>query len=341
MKRRFRLIIGVFLFIFTLLITIKWDLIQYGIMQAKGQWKVISNAEPIENFLQNASVPDSVKYKLHLINFIKSYVADYLEMPTEDQYNTIYDQKGEDILWVVTASMPHQLKPYQWKFPFLGTVEYKGFFVEEEAYKLKDELQSQGYDVRVRNAAAWSTLGILNDPILSKMLEYSEGRLAELIIHELTHDVVFIKDSVNFNENLATFIGMKGAEGFLNHHFSNDSSYLKRYRKRLKDKEDLNNFIRNWLPRFKRVYQETRHNTIVEKEQIKYETFQNFKSELKELKFSSKNYAAFILDDDEFNNANLLAFRRYTGGLLNLQQEFEEVHNSDLKRMLKYYQENF
>ncbi len=341
MKRRFRLIVGVFLLIITLLIIIKWDLIQYGIMQGKGQWEVISKAEPIEKFLQSDQVPDSIKYKLHLINSVKSYATTYLEMPIEGQYNTVYDQKGKDILWVVTASEPHKLKPYQWKFPFLGTVEYKGFFVEEESFKLKKELQSQGYDVRVRNAAAWSTLGILNDPILSKMLEYSEGRLAELIIHELTHDVVFIKDSVNFNENLATFIGIKGAEGFLQHHFPDDSSYLKRYRKRLKDKEDLNNFIRNWLPRFKRVYQEIRYNTIVEKEQIKFETFQNFKAELRELKFSNKNYAAFILDDDEFNNANLLAFRRYTGDLLKLQQEYEEVHQSDIKRMLKYYEENY
>jgi predicted aminopeptidase len=341
MKSRFRLAIGIFLFLLTLVAVIKWDLIRYGWMQAKGQWEVISKAEPIENFLGDEQVPDSIKYKLHLINDIKNYAATYLDMPIEGQYNTMYDQKGKDILWVVTASMPHQLKPYQWSFPFLGTVEYKGFFIESEAEKLKNKLQTQGYDVRVRNAAAWSTLGILNDPILSKMLEYSEGSLAELIIHELTHDVVFIKDSVNFNENLATFIGIKGADGFLKHHFSNDSSYLKSYKKRLADKEQLNSFIRNWLPRFKRAYQEIRYYSTVEKEQIKYETFQNFKSELKEVQFTNSKYANFIIDDDEFNNANLLAFRRYTGDLLKLQQEFEEVHHSDVKKMLKYYRENF
>lgn len=341
MQIRFRLILGIFLCILSLLIIIKWDLIQYGIMQGKGQWEVISKAEPVEKFLLDEQVPDSIKYKLNLVNAIKSYAKTFLDMPVEGQYNTMYDQKGKDILWVVTASEPHKLKPYQWKFPFLGTVEYKGFFIEKEAEKLRIELQSQGYDVRVRNASAWSTLGILNDPILSKVLEYSEGRLAELIIHELTHDVVFIKDSVNFNENLATFIGVKGAEGFLKHHFANDSSYLKRYRKRLQDKETLHSFIRNWLPRFKRVYQEIRHNSIVEKEQIKYETFQNFKQELRELKFSNTKYASFIIDDDEFNNANLLAFRRYTGDQIKLQLEFEEMHQSDIKQMLQYYKDNF
>jgi predicted aminopeptidase len=32
------------------------------------------------------------------------------------------------------------------------------------------------------------------------MLALSEGELAELIIHELTHSTIYLKDSVNFNE---------------------------------------------------------------------------------------------------------------------------------------------
>ncbi len=44
------------------------------------------------------------------------------------------------------------------------------------------------------------------------MLNRSEGDLANLIIHEMSHATIFVKDSVDFNENLATFIGDRGAE---------------------------------------------------------------------------------------------------------------------------------
>jgi predicted aminopeptidase len=55
-------------------------------------------------------------------------------------------------------------------------------------------------------------LGWFTDPILSKMLMRSEGDLANLIIHEMSHATIFVKDSIEFNENLATFIGDRGAE---------------------------------------------------------------------------------------------------------------------------------
>jgi predicted aminopeptidase len=47
------------------------------------------------------------------------------------------------------------------------------------------------------------------------MLERGEGDLANLIIHEMVHATIFVKDSIDFNENLATFIGDRGAEQFL------------------------------------------------------------------------------------------------------------------------------
>ncbi len=92
---------------------------------------------------------------------------------------------------------------------------YKGFFNQKLAFELKDELEKEGYDVIVRNPGGWSTLGWFTDPILSKMLNRSEGDLANLIIHEMVHSTIFVKDSVEFNENLATFIGDRGAEKFL------------------------------------------------------------------------------------------------------------------------------
>ena len=83
---------------------------------------------------------------------------------------------------------------------------YKGYFDSTKAYNLVRDLKAEGYDVNIYNPAAWSTLGWFNDPILSSMLYWSEGGLASLIIHEMTHATIWISGDVEYNENLADFM---------------------------------------------------------------------------------------------------------------------------------------
>ncbi len=120
-------------------------------------------------------------------------------------------------MWVVLACEPFQLKPKEWKFPILGDrFPTKVFLRRSSGYRLKqDDLKRKDGMLSFRNPGGWSTLGWFTDPILSKMLMRSEGDLANLIIHEMSHATIFVKDSVEFNENLATFIGDRGTEQFL------------------------------------------------------------------------------------------------------------------------------
>jgi predicted aminopeptidase len=62
---------------------------------------------------------------------------------------------------------------------------------------------------------AFSTLGWFRDPIYSYMRDYSEKDLAELIIHELFHSTVWLKHHVQFNEQLAQFVGVEGARLYI------------------------------------------------------------------------------------------------------------------------------
>ncbi len=192
-----------------------WELVVYGFRQGKGQFTIIWNAKPVEEVLSDPIFPDSLKSKLKLIKQVRRYAIDSLGLKDTENYKTLYDQHGEEIMWVVTACEPFRFKPKEWKFPILGAVPYKGFFSKEKAIALRNELEEEGWDTSMRNPGGWSTLGWFTDPILSKMLERTEGDLANLIIHEMVHATIFIKDSVDFNENLATFIGDRGAEKFL------------------------------------------------------------------------------------------------------------------------------
>ena len=141
----------------------------------------------------------------------------------------MYDQKGKPVLWVVRACEPFRLVNKEWHFPVIGTVSYKGYFSVKKAIKLRNQLKEEGYDTYLREVDAWSTLGWFKDPIMSEMLRDTPGDMANTVIHELTHATIFVKDSLTFNENLASFIGDKGAETFLTSIYGDASALLQDY----------------------------------------------------------------------------------------------------------------
>jgi predicted aminopeptidase len=193
----------------------------------------------------------------------------------------------------------------------------------------------------MRTASAWSTLGWLNDPLLSKVLNYSTGRLAELIFHELTHDEIFIKDSIDFNENIASFFGQEFTKMFF---VSNDSLYniqYKLYLNQLKDRDQLKQFVHNYIPKFERLYHEIQDYSTTEKENQKYFMIEEFKKELSQQNFQDYKYTDFISKNDEFNNAHLLSFERYSGSQQKLEKELKVKFNGDILKMLDFYKKNF
>jgi predicted aminopeptidase len=218
-------------------------LISYGLRMGKGQLTIVFNARPVKEALEDATVADSVKVKLRLIEEIRQFAFDSIGLKRNDNYTTFYDQRGQRLIYVVTACKPYALEPHLWHFPVLGDVPYKGFFNAEKAKAEALQLRAQGLDTDVGGASGWSTLGFFKDPVLSQMLNSKEGDLAELIIHELTHGTVFVKDDVEFNENLASFIGYKGAVWFLEKKFGKDSEELKEYLNGRHDEEVLENFM--------------------------------------------------------------------------------------------------
>ena len=205
------------------------SLLVYALKMGKGQAAIIINARPFEEVYDDPEVDIVLKEKLRTIERIKQFAYDSIGLKASDNYTSFYQQPEDQIIFVVTACEKFKLKPYDWSFPIVGTLPYKGFFNKEEAQAEADRLKSFGYDVNVGNASGWSTLGWFNDPVLSQMLKLPEGELAELIIHELTHGTVFIADSAEYNENLATFVGVTGAAWYLTSVYGKDSPEYQEY----------------------------------------------------------------------------------------------------------------
>lgn len=323
-----------------MLTVVYWELLVYGIRQGKGQLNIIWNARPVEEFLDNPDFPDSLKQKLVLINEIRKYSIDSLGLKDTRNYKTLFDQKGEEIMWVVTASEAFQLKAKEWDFPVLGSVPYKGFFNKDLALKLREELVKEGWDVSIRNPGGWSTLGWFTDPILSKMLERSEGDLANLIIHEMSHATIFIKDSIDFNENLATFIGDRGAEKFLAHKYGVDSKEYKQY---FTEDEDYLKFADHMLrgsETLDSLYKTmSDQQPVDEKKAIKEKTIRRIVETLDTLTLTDNTNPSARYSKVLPNNAFFMNFRRYQSKQDAFWDEYKTDFHEDLKAYITYLSE--
>jgi predicted aminopeptidase len=110
------------------------SLVIYGINQFEGQMHIVSNARPIEKVLQDKNISDTIKSGLQFIEQVKKFAVDSLLLERSENYTTFYDQMHKPLLWVLTASEPFKIKAFTWKFPLLGRVSYKGFFIMMPAW---------------------------------------------------------------------------------------------------------------------------------------------------------------------------------------------------------------
>ncbi|MGB3182703.1 MAG: aminopeptidase [Cyclobacteriaceae bacterium] len=340
MKKR-RVFTGLLILIGVVVIW-QWGLIVYGVKQASGQLHIVWNARPVSEVLDDPVTPDSVKRKLLLVQDVRQYAVDSLGINPSENYTTFFDQKDDPLMWVVTGSQPYSMEAYEWKFPIVGGFSYKGYFDKEMAFKEAERLKEKGLDVSIRNPGGWSTLGYLKDPILSNMLYRGDGRLAEVIIHELTHATIYVKDSVDFNENLATFIGEQGALRYIKQLYGQDSRV---YREYLLMEEDYEKFTAHMLrgaDALEGLYGSFDENMPEnEKQQKKTEMIDRILAEADTLSLFQKDLYMGSLLKYEVNNAYFLSFLRYREQQGDLDSLYTRRFNSDLDALLSYFKENF
>lgn len=315
-------------------------MIRYGIGQASGQLSIIWQAEPIEEYMQKEDVPDSVKSSLKFIQKVRRFAIDSLGLNNSDNYTTIFDQKGEPILWVVTGAKPFKLEAKEWHFPILGDVPYKGFFNREKAINEYKLIEQEGLDAGFRTVGGWSTLGWFKDPILSNMLDRSKGDLANLIIHELVHATVFVKDSVEFNENLASFIADEGAKAFLASEFGEDSPELKEYLDELHDEKLYVDHILKGVSKLEDLYEKTEKYSYDIKLKAKRDLISLIMATIDTLSFKNKNYPSNLKGQNP-NNSYFMSFMRYRSKQGELEKIYKNQYQGRIAPFVDFFKEKY
>lgn len=331
------------LLVFVLLGMWQCKMIVYGLQQGVGQVKIVSNARPIDEVMTDPEFPDSLKAQLHLVQEIRQFAIDSLGIKDSKNYQTVYDQQGKPVLWVLTACDKYQLNPYRWRYPMLGALGYKGYFKKERAEREELKYKKRGFDTDIGEVGAWSTLGWFKDPILSNMLKKSPGGLARLIIHEMTHATLYVKGDADYNENLATFVGDNGAELFLVFKYGVDSKEYKDYLGGISDVRLFGEHILNGSNRLDSLYQsftETQSDSL--KDTLKSQMIDRILHDGDTLKLYNRKRFSHLLDGRyRPNNTFFISFRMYRKEQNAFQKEFEDQFNADFKQYLAYLKEKY
>jgi predicted aminopeptidase len=187
----------------------------YLLQSAEGQLALMSKREPIAQVIDNSSTPPKLRAQLESVRTIRDFASHELGLPDNGSYRKYADIGRAYVVWNVVAAPEFSVDPKRWCFPIVGCVAYRGYFVEARARRFAAGLRAQGFDVVVGGVAAYSTLGHFDDPILSTMVNWDDVELAAIIFHELTHQLLYVRNDASFNEALATTVEEEGVRRWL------------------------------------------------------------------------------------------------------------------------------
>jgi len=182
----------------------------YLLQSFKGHMGLMSRTQPIDEILASKDEPDIILSQLETVVRLRRFAVDSLHLPDNGSYHEYADLERPYAVWNLTAAPEFSLELNQWCFPVVGCVTYRGYFDENSARGMAEELSARGFDVDVYGVEAYSTLNWFDDPVLNTFLQNDEIHLAALLFHELAHQVVFVPDATTFNESFAKTVEIEG-----------------------------------------------------------------------------------------------------------------------------------
>ena len=187
---------------------------RYLVRAAWEEGKILRGRRPIAALVADPAVDPATRGKLRLVLEARDFAVRELGLAADRSFTQFTQLERDTLVVLVSGARRDRLLVRSWWFPVVGRVPYKGFFDVADARGEARRLTERGYDVALRPASAFSTLGWFDDPLLSTTLRVDSASLAETVIHELLHNTVYAPGQTVFNESFANFVGARGAERF-------------------------------------------------------------------------------------------------------------------------------
>jgi predicted aminopeptidase len=192
--------------------------LHYYSQAVSGHLELMRRAAPIEEVLERDAVTPALKARLEAVLRIREFASRELALPDNGSYRRYADLGRQYAAWNVFAAPEFSVEAIRACYPVAGCVGYRGYFAESDAQAESAKLRAQGRDVHVGGVPAYSTLGWFDDPVLSTFIHYPEAELARLIFHELTHQLLYVRNDTRFNESFATTVEQAGVARWLAQH---------------------------------------------------------------------------------------------------------------------------
>jgi predicted aminopeptidase len=307
--------------------------IKYIAKSAYNQVSLLHQRVPLAEALKDPGLTAEQKRKILLAQKARQFAETELGLKATGNYETFVLLDRPYVTYVVSAAPKWKLEPYNWHYPIIGDMPYKGFFNEPDAKEEEQNLKDQNLDAYMRGVSAYSTLGWFRDPLLSSMLRYKDFDLVNTIIHETVHATLFIKHEADFNERLAVFMGNKGAELFYLKEEGPDSKTLATVKNENADDKVFSAWLAPQLKSLEQWYADLPEAERSEEKRTQRisQLQESFKMDvLPRLKTDS--YKKFM--QLNLNNARLLVYRTYMQDLDDFEKLYEK-NGRDFPRFLQ------
>lgn len=277
----------------------------YYAQAAQGQSALLWKRQSIAGLLKDEKTPADLRARLETVQRIRQFASTGLGLPAQKQYASYVELGREYPVWSVMAAPELSLVPKTWCYWFVGCLSYRGFFREDMAQRYAAELEQQGLEVYLSGIPAYSTLGWFKDPVLSSFIRQPEAELAELIFHELTHQVLFVAGDTTFNESLAVTVAEEGLQRY-SQLYPQDLGRLALAKKR---RDDFVRLVLKYRAQLQQVYVSARSDA--EKREAKVEVLAALQAAYGQQKIAWGGYAGYDAWFASLNNAKLNTIGTY------------------------------
>lgn len=272
---------------------------------AKGQWQMISQRQPIAKVITNPKTAPKLVGQLQAIQRIRTF-AQSLDLPIKDQFDTYVDIQRPYAQWSVSATPALSLTPLTWCQFGLFCLSFRNYFAEKPAQEFAQKLTEEGYDSYIGRVTAYSTLGWFRDSLLSSYIYRSEADLAELLFHELAHQVVYASNDPVFNESFAEVVAYEGLQRYWLTH-PEDIQRLLRTRQQ---QTEFAQWVLTYRAQLQKIYQLPLAEA--EKQRRKAELFSSLRDNYQQLKTQQwQGYNGYDAWINQANNASLNSIAVY------------------------------